>query len=339
MIIRRVLLLLLVAMGLVIVGASVILSFLPRTSKVSAQPFERTPLRVERGRYLVDAVLGCMDCHSRHDLTRFGKPAVGLDGAGGDCFDGSQGFPGTLCMANITPEPETGIGAWTDAQILRAIREGVDNKGRGLFPLMPYLVYRALSDEDGKAVVAYLRTLPPAKNTVPDTKIGFPTSLALKLAPERLKGPVSAPDHNDRVAHGRYLAIVSGCHFCHTPVDNKQQPRAGLDFSGGREFRGPWGVLRSSNLTPHATGLGDRNEQAFVGMFKAFDIPADQVPKVPLAQNTEMPWLSRARMSAADLGAIHAFLKTVRPLERAIEKRTRPPLPSADAGTAAPAAP
>jgi hypothetical protein len=133
------------------------------------------------------------------------------------------------------------------------------------------------------------------------------------------------------VAYGRYLATVSGCQFCHTPVDKMHQPVTGKEFSGGQEFKGPWGTLYSANITPHATGLGDRTEQAFVGMFKAFAMPGDQLPVVPPAQNTAMPWLTRAQMSEADLGAIYTFLKTVPAIEHVVEKRPRPTMPDAQA--------
>ena len=328
--VKRILLVVLVAVGLTaIVLFLVARGYKPKQREVSATPFERTPARVERGRYLVENVLGCMDCHSRKDFKRFGFPPTGPTGAGGDCMTEQMGFPGTLCFPNITPEPETGLGAWTDEQILRAIREGVDNKGVGLAPLMPYNVYKILSDEDGRAVVTYLRTLAPAKNPIPDPQLKFPLSFLFKLAPAPLKGPVAGPDRNDKVAYGRYLATVSGCHFCHTPVDKTHQPLPGQDFSGGQEFRGPWGALRSANLTPHATGLGDRTEQQFVGMFKAFALPPDQIPEVPPEKNTVMPWLTRAGMSEADLGAIYTFLKSVPPLERVVEKRPIPQLPDA----------
>jgi hypothetical protein len=87
--------------------------------------------------------------------------------------------------------------------------------------------------------------------------------------------------------------------------------------------------MRSSNLTPHATGLGDRTEAQFVGMFKAFDLPVAELPEVPIDQNTMMPWLTRAKLTEADLGAIYAYLRTVRPINRTVQKRSKPPLPAA----------
>jgi mono/diheme cytochrome c family protein len=237
-------------------------------------------------------------------------------------------MPGKVCAPNITPDPETGIGGWSDGEILRAIREGVDREGNALF-MMPYLEYRSLSDEDAHSVVAYLRTLPPVKNRVPPTEIDFPISLFAKFGPQPLAGPVPEPAHQDKVAYGRYLTKIGVCQFCHSPIDNRHRTLPGQDFSGGHEFKGPWGLVRSSNLTPHETGLGQRDEKAFVAMFKAFAVPAAEVPKVPLDKNTVMGWLGRAHMTEEDLGAIYAYLKTVPAHDHAVEKRPLPLVPAA----------
>jgi len=313
-------------------------TFKPKQRPASAETIDRTPARLERGKYLVESALGCMDCHGRRDLQRFGGPLTGPAGAGGWCFGPEQGFPGTICASNLTPDPETGLGAWSDGEILRALREGVDRHGRGLFPMMPYTEYSVLSDEDARAVVAYLRNLPPVKNPVPKPEIKFPVSFFVKMVPRPLEGAVPEPDRRDRVAYGKYLARVGGCQVCHTPVDGRHQPLAGQQFSGGQEFKLPGGgVVRSGNLTPHATGLGDRDEKAFVGMIKAFAIPASDLPAVRPEDNTVMPWLARAAMTEEDLGAIYAYLRTVPPIERAVEKRPHPELPAHAATAAAPA--
>jgi mono/diheme cytochrome c family protein len=317
-------------------------TFKPRQRAAATETIERTPERVEHGRYLVESVLGCMDCHSRRDMSRFGGPLAGPAGAGGECLGPEAGAPGRICAPNITPDSETGLGAWSDGEILRAIREGVDRQGQALFPMMPYTEYAALSDEDARAVVAYLRSLPPVKNAVPDSELGFPVSFFIKMAPQPLAGPVPEPDRADRVAYGKYLARVGGCQFCHTPIDDKHRPLAGQEFSGGHDFKLPGGaVVRSANITPHATGLGGRDEEAFVGMFKAFALPEADLPRVALGQNTAMPWLSLAHMTEPDLRAIYAYLRTVKPIDRVVDKRPHPPMPTAPstAATGAPTAP
>jgi hypothetical protein len=313
---------LLAVMGLAVAVAGGGLLYLrgmqPAQRPASTETIERTPARLARGPYLVDHVLGCMDCHARRDLHRYAAPVIGPAGAGGDCLGPRDGIPGRICPPNLTPDPDTGLGAWTDGEILRALREGVARNGRALFPRMPYSEFRALSDEDARAVVVYLRTLPPVQNAVLGPDIRLPVRYLVKLEPRPLEGPVAGPDPHDRAAAGAYLGRVSGCLYCHTPVDSRYHIASGQDYSGGHVFPGPWGVLRSSNLTPHPHGLGGRDARAFVGLFKAFAPPALPPPVDP-SRNTIMPWLSRAGMTEDDLAAIHAHLTTLPPVDRVIE--------------------
>jgi hypothetical protein len=81
------------------------------------------------------------------------------------------GLPGTLVAPNITPDPETGVGNFTDDQLARAIREGISHDGQTLFPMMPYAHHRRMSDEDLTSVIVYLRALPPIPNPLPRTDI------------------------------------------------------------------------------------------------------------------------------------------------------------------------
>jgi mono/diheme cytochrome c family protein len=202
---------------------------------------------VERGKYLVEVLAACGNCHT----------PKGPDGdirakhmAGGFTFD--EIF-GVAVSSNVTPDPETGIGAWTDAEITRAIREGKSRDGRVLGPPMPYYLYRRLSDNDVNAIVAYLRTLPPVKNAVTRSRYRFaPGASSTPLA------PVPDPPKHDPVKYGEYLAgPVAHCADCHTPrgLDGRANP-AKL-FSGGVPFEGPWGTSYASNLTPDKeTGIG-----------------------------------------------------------------------------------
>jgi hypothetical protein len=293
----------------------------PALRPPSAERIEPTPQRLQRGRYLAVNVLSCFDCHTGRDWHRYGGPNVGPAGAGGQCFTREDGFPGTICSPNITPDRATGLGAWSDGEILRALREGVGRDGRALFPRMPYLEYRELSDEDARSVVAYLRSIPAVSHAMPKTRISFPASLFIKRLPQPLKGPVTPPDRKDRIAYGRYLAEVSGCRSCHTPVDFREKPIPELAFSGGHEFRGSFGRVRASNLTPHETGMGSRSREEFIGIFKSFaNVEAVAAPVGPQG-NTVMPWFSLAGMSDEDLGAIYDFLKTVPAVENRVEKR------------------
>jgi mono/diheme cytochrome c family protein len=314
-----------------------LLTFKPRTRPPATEVIERTPARLERGNYLVNHVLGCMDCHARRDFTRFGGPIVGPPGGGNGCFGPEYGLPGKICPTNITPDNDTGLGAWSDGEIMRAVREGVDREGKALF-MMPYLEYRSLSEEDVRAVVVSLRALPPVKSAQPDTTVDFPVSFFIKFGPKPLFAPVPEPDRSNQVAYGQYLAKVGVCQFCHTPIDGRHLPVPGKEFAGGHEFKGPWGVVRSSNLSPHEAGMGARDDKAFVALFKAFAGPEADLPSVAPEANTVMPWLSRAQMTESDLAAIHAYLKTVPAQSQPVEKRPRPVMPAhategaADAG-------
>lgn len=117
--------------------------------------------RIERGRYLMDSVVACGNCHVARGEK--GAPLFDKGLSGGMVFD----IPGMKAVAsNITPDPETGIGKWTDAQLAKAIREGVRPDGTIIGPPMPIEFYRDMSDADLAAIVAYLRAQPPVKNAV-----------------------------------------------------------------------------------------------------------------------------------------------------------------------------
>src|SRR5439155_23526308 len=113
-----------------------------------------------------------------------------------------RGLPGRVVPPNITPDRETGAGSWTDAQLARAIREGIGYDGRALFPFMPYQSYRHLSDEDLASVVAYLRSLPPIRHAVPKTELVFPVNYLIRAAPEPTTEPVPQPDKSTAAKRG-----------------------------------------------------------------------------------------------------------------------------------------
>lgn len=309
------------ALATLVVGilAFYVATYEPALRPASAERIETTPGHLARGAYLTDYAAGCFDCHATRDLSRYGGPVTGPVGVSDFCFDESVGFPGLVCPANITPDEETGIGAWTDGEILRAIREGVDRDGNALVPVMP--MYAMLSDDDARSIVAYLRTIPAVRRSVPAPELKFPFSFLVKTAPRPLDGPVPDPDRANPRAYGEYLARVAGCHACHTPVDGRHQPIPGMDFAGGQPFIGPWGVLHTANLTPHETGIAAWSRDDFIDRFKALeDTEAVAVP-VDDSENTAMPWLALAQVTEEDLGAIYDFLRTVPPIENRVATR------------------
>src|SRR5580704_6740697 len=172
----------------------------PEARPLTDRKFDVTTARLARGRYLAENVAGCMDCHSAHDWTQHDAPIIpGMEGAG-QVFP-LQGLPGAINPPNLTPDPETGAGTWTDDQFARAIREGIGHDGRALFPLMPYQHFRSMSDEDLASIVVYLRSLPPVRNSLPTTSILFPVKYLIRSAPEPVNSPVATNNSSDPVEH------------------------------------------------------------------------------------------------------------------------------------------
>lgn len=215
-------------------AAAFVVTYEPKSRPPLDITVEITPERVARGDYLANVALSCMACHAQRDWGTWGGPILGPVGAGGESWVREHGFPGRIFAPNLTPDPSTGLGEWTDGEILRAIREGIGREGQALFNLMPYTDYATLSDEDAYAVVAYLRSLPPVRREMPEREIDFPVSFFMKLAPRPLDGPVPEPDRDDPVAYGAYLTTVGGCRVCHTPVDWRHLPNQAELFAGGR---------------------------------------------------------------------------------------------------------
>jgi mono/diheme cytochrome c family protein len=288
----------------------------------SSETITATPERIARGEYIARHVAGCLDCHSDAYVDRFSLPVkTGTLGQGGFAFDEKLGVPGVVQAQNITSDRETGVGGWTDGEILRAIREGVDKNGVALFPQMPYPSFRAMSDEDARSVVAYIRTLSPIQNTVAPRHLDFPVNLLIKGSPKPLAGPVAAPPRSDSVAYGGYLVTIAGCRECHTAHDSHGGKIAGLDFAGGWEMRGPWGRVVSANITPDSgTWLGRASREEFLGRFRAFaSFEGDKAPVAPKGRNTVMPWVAFSGMSPEDLSAIYDYLKTISPIPNRVE--------------------
>jgi hypothetical protein len=216
-------------------------------------------------------------------------------------------FPGTICFSNITPDRETGIGAWTDGEIMRAIREGIDHEGKALFPTMPYAIFAHISDQDLEALVAYLRTLEPVRRPLPDSSIDFPISMIISFVPRPINGEVPHPEQTDSVAYGEYLAEVARCKFCHSPRSPRNRlAYVGRDYSGGVEFSGFEGKFYSTNLTPYESGLGTVSRDEFIELFRSKS--GEQKGEVDI-----MPWTYFAKMTDADLGTIYDFLQSLPP--------------------------
>jgi mono/diheme cytochrome c family protein len=287
--------------------------------KVGPAPDVTAPSTAEaiaRGRYLADHVSMCTDCHTPRDWSRFAGPIDDARlGTGGELFDESMGLPGRIVSKNITP---AALASWTDGEILRAFTEGVAKDGTSLFPLMPYHAYGRMDRDDALAIVAYLRTLPTRASEIPERHLQFPVSLLVRTLPAPAQFS-TRPDVGDRVAYGQYLATIGGCGECHTPIDEGRVPQLDRAMSGGQEFVMPGGaVARTANLTPHETGIGGWSEAEFIERFARFREETAYTPVPQGAPNTPMPWGRYAGMTDEDLGAIYAYLRTVRPVENRV---------------------
>jgi len=301
-----------------------------KTSPMWTERIESTPERLARGRYLADHVAVCADCHSERDWTSFAGPIIrGTRGAGGTRFGHDIGFPGEVVSRNITSHPVDGVGAWSDGELVRAIREGVDRGGRPLAPIMPYEHFRSMGDDDVRAVVTWVRSLPPVARRQAEPQMDFPLSLLVRTIPApagaRGDGRVTTPTPRVDAAYGRYLVTLASCADCHTP-SVRGEAIAGREFAGGQEFQLPGYVLRSANITPDPTGIGAMSEDAFVERFHSYRTPPEQaeVPRPTrnafLRGNTLMPWRMYAGMSEGDLRAIYRYLRTLRPVHNVVPR-------------------
>ena len=288
-----------------------------RVRPLTDRHFDATPARLARGRYLVTSVSGCFHCHGEIDWQAPGFPVKAGTEGGGRVWD-REGLP-FVTAPNITPDPETGAGTWTDDMLARAIREGIGHDGRTLFPMMPYIQYRSMSDEDMASIVVYLRALPALKRSLPATQVPFPVNRFIQAAPQPVSAPVPEPDRRNRVAYGDYLTRLASCRDCHNPVDAKNQPIAGLEFSGGFVLTGPYGQVAARNITQSPDGIPYYDADLFVEVMRTGKVRARKI-------HDQMPWQAYGQQTDDDLRAMFAYLQTVTPVQHQVDN-TLPPTP------------
>jgi len=279
----------------------------PKKRATTNRQFESTPERVARGRYLAQSVLGCTTCHTPRDFTKHGAPPVaGMDFAGQSIE--LPGFPGHLVASNLTPDKGSGAGNWTDDQMARAIREGIKHDDTTLFPMMPYMLYKDLSDEDLASLVVYLRSVPPVKNPLPASKINFPVNYLVRGVPQPVTHAIHGPNPADAMARGKYLVSLGcGCH----------QAKESLPFAGGEVLRGPWGNVTSANITPDASGIGYYSESTFLTAMHTGYVGARELNKI-------MPYGEFKDITEDDLKAMFAYLKTLPPVKHRVDNSLPP---------------
>jgi mono/diheme cytochrome c family protein len=190
------------------------------------QPSSFDPAQIKRGREL--AALGnCNDCHA----TR-----------GGKAFAGGLPVPtpfGNIYSANITPDPDTGIGRWSEEAFRRAMRSGVNRAGQHLYPTFPYDHFTNVSDDDDRALYAYLMTRQPVRAVVPANEVSFPLNQRPIIAGWKLlflRHENFQPDPRQSAEWNRGAYLVEGlahCGACHTPRNALGAERVSAQFAGG----------------------------------------------------------------------------------------------------------
>ena len=285
----------------------------PVVRPVAGLTASRDAAHVRRGQYLYEHSLLCWGCHGSDGSRSPREPQ-----AGGRLFDMKKIGPGFgyVYGTNLTSDPTTGIGAWSDGEIVRAIREGLGRDGRVIFPVMAYQFYHGLSDDDALALVAYLRSLAPVRNAVSSRRLSFVAKALMAISfikPESpITGPVRAPSPGSTVAYGEYLTWhASGCAECHTPRDPKT---AALDrdrlLAGGLfPFPEDGFATTGSNLTSDVdTGIGRWSEDQFIRALQTGVRPNGTV-LLPF-----MPWPAYAQWSREDLHAVWQYLRSLQPV-------------------------
>ncbi len=295
-----------------VVGFVVVFFYLlhPKMRDAPAVTAPTAPEAIARGEYLAKHVTGCVICHSPIDEAKPGDEIIESQLLAGREFPMPADFPGRVFGPNLTPDRETGIGAWTDGELMRAIREGVDRNGRALFPMMPYQRFRQLTDDDTLAIIAYLRSVPAIKKSLPRTDIDFPVSMFLRLAPEPVETPPPAWP-TDALARGKILLEVMSCADCHTPMD-KGKPVESKLYAGGMKFEGPFGTVYASNISSDpATGIGAYSDDDLMRVFREGKGKDGRLLWV-------MPWRALQGTKEDDLRALIAALRALKPIPNVV---------------------
>jgi len=293
----------------------------------AAEPPGPDPQLVARGAYLVKAG-ACLVCH-----TAMGPTGPDLANIGGGGLEMKEKF-GVWRSPNITPDKGTGIGNWTDDQIASAIREGIRPDGAKLTPIMPYMNYNAMTDDDVKAVVTFLRTLKPVERQVAKSEI--------KMAAIPAPKPANQPPGDDPIKQGEYMASIMLCNHCHWTPNKDFSGPAGPDkmFSGGLPMEMPplgTGTLFTANITSDPdTGIGKWTEEQILTALKTMQKPDEKMIQGPMLFMQSM-W---SQLEDKDLKNVAAFIKKLPPVKNKVAKSTfKPHPPGAPPGGGPPGGP
>ena len=252
---------------------------------------------VKRGDYLVNGILTCGNCHS---------PKGPQGDIPGKLFSGGLSWdepPFKVTAPNITQDKDTGIGKWSDADLKKVLRTGIRPNGVHVAMIMPTGFYHIMTERDLDAVVAYLHTIKPISNKVPDPIYKMPQVEHVLPGGEK---PFTDADMKDKVKKGFYLATIAHCMECHTPMDKGQRQWTTRLGAGGFDFPGPWGVSTSRNITSSKTkGIGAWTDDEIK---KAITTGVDRQGK---HLKPPMGFHYYSTVTADDLDAVVAYLRTV----------------------------
>lgn len=261
---------------------------------------------VEAGRQ-VFGVGGCKSCHIEPNAPETTPPRLG----GGVKLTTQFGV---FFAPNISPDPKTGIGNWSEADFFNAMQNGLSPKREHYFPTFPYPSYARMTDQDIRNLWAYLKTLPPVENVVPGHDVRFPLRSRraaglwkqLYFKPER---PIPILETSAEISRGQYLVEGPGhCAECHTP----RGAFGGFDYTrwlaGGDAPDGEGWV---PNITPHDTGLGDWSKDEIVASLTPRSTHYDAEPD---ALGMDSVRRNLAVLSIADRRAIAAYLMALKPV-------------------------
>ena len=276
---------------------------------------------IARGKYLAHGPAHCITCHVGGI-----KELIRADRGENTPLQGGVLFPmgplGTVSPPNLTPDPETGIGRYSDGEIFRLMRHSV--KPDGTTALVPMMPFADMADEDLVAIVSYLRSLEPVNNPTASPSYTFLGKVVRTLAPTfkpvfEPKPWPKAPPMEPTVERGKYLAYsVANCVGCHTNRDPATFDAIGPEFAGGMEME-PLVELnrelgidenlwtRAPNITPHPDGA--------LAKFPTLESWITRFRQGRVIMHSAMHWGPFSRMSDQDLEALYLFLNSLEPVE------------------------
>jgi cytochrome c553 len=314
---------------------------------VSSEKIEATPDRLVRGSYLVNQVCACGACHTTREHGHIATEPERTDAylGGGNTFV-AKGMSDGIWIPNITPDVETGVGSWSDDELVRVIRDGVARDGHFLVPVMPFDAYQHMSDEDVRSIVVYLRSVPPYKQPKPrvENQLGFlPRMLFTKIGVQMhppahdvpgappLGAPTGKPDQDEKIqkdyliGRGKYVTTIAACSVCHSMTKKGPRKMDDPQYMAGSEgpFEDPaFGKVWARNLTPDKeTGLGkywpDQIKQAIRN--------GTRLDGKRMAPPMSIMIPHYSGMAEDDLDGVVAYLKSIPPARHDVPERELTP--------------